>query len=321
MKRFLAAAVVASLAPWGIAQAQGYPSRPIQLVIPFPPGGATDIVGRLVGRKLSERLGQPVVIENRAGAGTVIGAGYVAKAPADGYTLLVSSGSTFTINPAINSKLPYDPIASFEPIGMVTRVPLVVLAHADVPVQDLKQLIASAQRTPGKFVYGSFGNGTTAHFTGELLWNAAGIKLAHVAYRGSAPAMNDLLAGQIPLTVDTVTAALPHLKAAKIKAIAVTGAKRSTQLPQVPTAAESGFAGFASESWLAIVAPRGVPAEAKARLQKALADTMKDTEVREKLIAGGLEPAYEPGEAVTALIESELPRMRAIAARANIRAD
>lgn len=317
---FLAAALVL-LAPWASVHAQGYPAKPIQLVIPFPPGGATDIVGRLVGKKLGERLGQPVVIENRAGAGTIIGAGFVAKAPADGYTLLISSGSTFTVNPALNSKLPYDPIKSFEPIGQVARVPLLVLAHPDVPPNDLKQLIAAVQRTPDKYVYGSFGNGTTAHFTGELLWSAAGIKLQHVAYKGSAPAMNDLLAGQIPFTVDTVAAALPHLKAGKVKAIAATGASRATQLPKVPTVSESGFPGFSADSWLAVAAPKGLPADVRAKLQKALADTMKDAEVRDKLIASGLEPAYEPAAAVAARIEDELPRMRAIALRANIRAE
>jgi tripartite-type tricarboxylate transporter receptor subunit TctC len=319
--RFFLALVLASLAPWAGAQAQGYPSKPIQLVIPFPPGGATDIVGRLVGTKLGERLGQPVVIENRPGAGTVIGASFVAKAPADGYTLLASSGSTFTVNPAIHPKLPYDPVKSFEPIGLVSRVPLIVLANSAVPIKDLKQLIAAVQREPGKYVYGSFGNGTTAHFTGELLWNAAGVKLQHIAYKGSAPAMTDLLGGQIPFTIDTVTAALPHLKSGKLKAIAVTGAKRAMQLPDVPTVAESGLAGFASESWLAIAAPRGLPADVRTKLQQALAETMTDKEVRDKLVENGLEVAHEPAAAVAARIEDELPRMRAIAERANIRAD
>lgn len=317
---FLATAV-ALLAPWAVVHAQGYPSRPIRLVVPFPPGGATDIVGRLVGKKLGERLNQAVVIENRPGAGTVIGAALVAKAPADGYTLLISSGSTFTVNPAINPKLPYDPIKSFEPGGLVARVPLLLLARADVPVGDFKQLVAAVQRSPDKYVYGSFGNGTTAHFTGEQLWNAAGIKLQHVAYKGSAPAMSDLLAGQIPFTIDTVAAALPHLKSGKIKAIASTGVSRAPQLPQVPTVAESGLPGFSSDSWLAVAAPRGLPADVKAKLQQALADTMKDVELRDKLIANGLVPAYEPAAAVAARIEDELPRMRAIALRSNIRAD
>jgi tripartite-type tricarboxylate transporter receptor subunit TctC len=289
------------------------------LVIPFPPGGATDIVGRLVGKKLGERLGQPVVIENKGGAGTIVGATYVANAAADGYTLLISSGSTFTVNPALNAKLPYDPVKSFEPLGMVARVPLILIANRDVPVNNLKQLIASAHSAPEKYVYGSFGAGTTAHFAGELMWNAAGIKLMHIPYKGSAPAMTDLIGGQIPFTVDTVAASLPQLKTGKIKAIAVTGATRATQLPDVPTVAESGFPGFSADSWLALVAPRGLAGEAKAKLQKALADTMMDTEIRDKLIANGLQPAYETAAAVAARIDDERPRMRAVAQRANIR--
>lgn len=305
----------------GLALAEGYPAKPIQLIVPFPPGGAVDIVGRTISKKLGDRLGQPIVIENKAGAGTVVGAAFVANAPADGYTLLISSGSTFTVNPALNAKLPYDPVKSYEPIGMVARVPLILLANREVPVGNLKQLIGAVQRAPDKFSYGSFGNGTTGHFAAELTWSAAGIKVMHVPYRGSAPAMSDLMGGQIPFTIDTVAAALPQLKAGKIKAIAVTGATRATQLPDVPTVAESGFPGFSADSWLAVVAPRGLPAEAKAKLHKALADTLADAEIRSKLIAAGLEPAYAPGNAVLAQVEDELPRMRAIAQRAQIRAD
>ncbi len=303
------------------AHAEGYPARPVQLVVPFPPGGAVDIVGRLIGKPLGDALGQPVVVENKAGAGTIVGAAFVANAPADGYTLLISSGSTFTGNPALNPRLPYDPVRSYEPIGMVARVPLVLLAHRDVPARNLAEVIAAVKRTPDKFSYGSFGNGTTGHFAGELLWAATGIRPMHVPYRGSAPAMADLMGGQIPFTVDTVAAALPQLKAGKIKAIAVMGATRATQLPDVPTVAESGFPGFAADSWLAVVAPRGLPADARARLQKALGEAMAAPEVRSKLIASGLEPAYEPADAVQSHIEDELPRMRAIAQRANIRAE
>ncbi|ADX48271.1 hypothetical protein Acav_4388 [Paracidovorax avenae ATCC 19860] len=312
---------IAASGPVPAAHAEGYPARPVQLVVPFPPGGAVDIVGRLIGKPLGDALGQPVVVENKAGAGTIVGAGFVANAPADGYTLLISSGSTFTGNPALNPRLPYDPLRSYEPIGMVARVPLVLLAHRDVPARNLAEVIAAVKRTPDKFSYGSFGNGTTGHFAGELLWAATGIRPMHVPYRGSAPAMADLMGGQIPFTIDTVAAALPQLKAGKIKAIAVMGATRATQLPGVPTVAESGFAGFAADSWLAVVAPRGLPAEARTRLQKALAEAMAAPEVRSKLTASGLEPAYEPADAVQSRIEEELPRMRAIAQRANIRAE
>jgi tripartite-type tricarboxylate transporter receptor subunit TctC len=200
-------------------------------------------------------------------------------------------------------------------------VPLILLANRDVPIGNLKQLITAVNDTPGKYVYGSFGSGTTGHFAAELMWSAIGIKLMHVPYKGSAPAMGDLIGGQIPFTIDTVAAALPQLKSGRIKAIAVTGATRATQLPEVPTVAESGFAGFSADSWLAVVAPRGLPADVRARLHKALADTMADPEIRSKLVASGLEHAYEPADAVTALIEDELPRMRAVAQRANIRAE
>lgn len=303
------------------AHAQGYPARPVQLVVPFPPGGAVDIVGRLVAKKLGDGLGQPVVVENKAGAGTVVGASFVANAPADGYTLLISSGSTFTINPAIQAKLPYDPAKSFEPLGMVARVPLLLLAHRDVPIDNLQQLVSAVRAAPGKYVYGSFGSGTTGHFAGELMWSALGIQLMHVPYRGSAPAMSDLMGGQIPFTVDTVAAALPQLKTGKIKAIAATGATRATQLPNVPTVAESGTPGFAADSWLAVVAPRGLPPDVNARLQKALADTMADPDIRARLVASGLEPAHAPGAAVAERIEEELPRMRGIAQRAHILAE
>ena len=309
------------LAPWQGAAAQAYPTKPVTLVIPFPPGGATDIVGRLVGKKLGDKLGQPVVIDNRAGAGTIVGASFVGGAPPDGYTLLISSGSTFTANPALHTKLAYDPVKSFEMIGGVARVSLVLLATRDLPINDLKQLIAAAHQSPDKYFYGSFGSGTTSHFAGELLWNAVGVKVQHVPYKGSAPAMTDLIAGQIPLSVDTVAAALPQLKASKIKAIAVTGSTRAPQLPSVPTVAESGFPGFSADSWLALAAPRGLPAEVRGKLQKALAEVMSDTEVRDKLLESGLQAAYEPAAAVAARIDDELPRMRAIAQRANIKAE
>lgn len=313
--------VLAGLMPWHAARAQAYPAKPVQLVIPFPPGGATDIVGRLVGKKLGDRLGQSVVIENKAGAGTVIGAAYVANAPADGYTLLISSGSTFTINPALRASLPYDPIKSFEPIGGIARVPLILIANRTVVINDLAQLSAAARAAPDKYAYGSFGNGTTGHFAAEQLWQTMNIKLTHVPYKGSAPAMADLMGGQIPFAIDTVASALPQLQAGKIKAIAVTGTTRSSQLPSVPTVAEQGFAGFSADSWLAVVAPRGLAGGVRARLQQALAEVMADPEVTSKLISSGLQPAYEPAAAVGARIDGELPRMRATAARAKIQSD
>ncbi|KJK24347.1 ABC transporter substrate-binding protein [Burkholderiaceae bacterium 16] len=305
----------------GGALAQAYPTHPIQMVIPFPPGGATDVIGRLLAKKLGDRLGQTVVIDNRPGAGTIVGAGLVAKAAPDGYTLLVSSGTTFTVNPAIHPKLPYDPLKSFEPIGLTGRTGLILLANRDVPVNNLKQLAAAVKAAPGKYSYGSFGTGTTAQFAGEMLLNDLGIKMLHVPYRGSSPAMTDLIGGQIPFSVDTVSAAVPQIRAGKVKAIAVTTAKRSSLLPDVPTVAESGYPATDMDTWLAVVAPRGLPPEVKARLEKALAETMADPDTRKKLLDNGFEPSYGTAADVTALITRELPRMRAIAQRANIQAD
>lgn len=317
----VAIATTALAAPLSTAWAEtAYPSRPITLVIPFPAGGSTDVVGRLIGKTLGDKLGQPVTIDNRAGAGTIIGATYAAKAAPDGYTLLISSGTTFTVNPAIQAKLPYDPVKSFEPLGLIARTGLILLASKDVPASTPKEFVALVKAAPDKYSYASFGTGTTSQFTGELILRATGTKMVHVPYKGSAPAMTDLMGGQVPFSVDTVTAAIPQLKTGKIKAIAVSTAKRSPMLPNVPTFAESGY-DVDADTWIAIVAPRGLPSAVKAKLEKALADTVAMPEVREKLTAAGLEPSYQSGAAVATLIERELPLMRSIAARANIQAD
>jgi tripartite-type tricarboxylate transporter receptor subunit TctC len=300
----------------------GYPTRPVTLVVPFPPGGATDVGGRVIAQALGKELGQSVIVENRAGAGTVIGAAYVARATPDGYTLLITSGTTFTINPAVRRELPYDPLNSFEPVGIVARTGLILLANPQVPVSDLKSFLAYVKDpahagTP----YGSFGSGTTANFVGEAFASAAGIKLTHVAYKGSAPAMADLIGGQIPFSVDTVAAALPQLKNDKVKAIAVSSPQRSAFLPDVPTFAESGYPQVAMDTWLMIAAPRGLPAEVQARLGKALADVVANPDVRKSLLAQGFEPGFEDARQGEALIRKELPQMREIAQRANIKAD
>ncbi|PLC04281.1 ABC transporter substrate-binding protein [Variovorax sp. RO1] len=327
MKRLFALAGIALASCLGLASLTAsaaepvFPSRPVTLVIPFPPGGATDVNGRIIGQRLSKELGQPVVIENRAGAGTIIGASYVSKAVPDGYTLLVSSGTTFTVNPAIRPNLPYDPVKSFEPIGIAGRLALILLANSEVPVKTVKQFVDYVKASPGKYSYASYGTGTTSHFAGESILHAAGLKMTHVPYKGSAPAMTDLMGGQVAFSVDTVSAAIPQLKSGKIKAIAVTTAKRSTLLPDVPSLAESGYPDIDMDSWLILAAPKGLPPEAKARLEKALAATMADPDTRARLSAQGLEPVYSNAAAASELITRELPVMRAVATRANITAD
>jgi tripartite-type tricarboxylate transporter receptor subunit TctC len=318
--RSIAVACVAVL-PFAVANAQGFPTKPVTLVVPFPPGGATDMIARQLGQAMGEHLGQPVIVENKPGAGTLIGAGAVARAKPDGYTLLVSSGTTFTVNPAVYKKLPYDPVKDFEPIGVIARSPMVLLAHPSVPVNSFKELAAAAKAAPGKYAYGSYGSGTTAHFAGERMQHAGDFEMRHVPYKGSSPAMNDLIGGHVPFTVDTLAAALPQLKSGKVKAIAVTTAERSSMAPQVPSVAESGYSGIDADTWLAVVGPQGLPAPVKAKLEKALAETLESKEFRSKLVASGFEPAYADSKELSRMIADELPRMKEIAQRAKIRLD
>lgn len=317
----LFSAAVGLALPFAALAQSAWPAKPITLVIPFPPGGSADVIGRLVGQRMSDELGQPVIIDNRPGAGTAIAAGLVAKAPADGYTLFLGSGSTFTANPAIRSNLPYDTLKSFDPIAIVARIPLIVLANKDVPVNNVKEFVAAIKAAPDKYAYASFGAGTTSHFTGEIVLHAVGAKLMHVPYKGSAPAMTDLIGGQVPFSVDTVTAAIPQLKAGKVKAIAVTTAKRSSQLPDVPTFAEAGYKDIDADTWIMLVAPKGTPAPVRERLEKALAKIIGTPAAKSALQAQGAEPAFAGAAASLAQIESELPLMRAVAQRADIKAD
>jgi len=316
----LAAALLLSLA-LALPAAAAYPEKPVTLIVPFPPGGATDVLGRILAKGLGQRLQQTVVVDNRAGAGTAIGAAALAQAAPDGQTLLFSSNTTFTINPAIKTSLPYDPQKQFESIGIVGSAPLVLLAQPSLPASTVKELVALARQKPGALAYASFGSGTSSHFGGEMFKLTAGIDLLHVPYKGSAPAMQDLIGGQVQLSVDTVIAAKPQLQAGKVKAIAVMAARRLVSLPQVPTVAESGYPGFALEPWTAIVAPRGLPAAVQAVLVKALADTMADPAVRAALEKAGLDIAYEPPAAYDARLAKELPLMRAYVHKAKITPD
>lgn len=298
-----------------------FPDRPVTLVAPFPPGGAADTLGRIVARGLSQRLHQPVVVDNKAGAGTAVGAGFVAQAAPNGYTLLITSNTTFTVNPAIKAKLPYDPVKSFESIGMLGNLPLVLLAHPSVPVNSIKDVVALSRAQPGKLSYASFGAGTTSHFAGEMFKVMAGIDILHVPYRGSAPAMTDLIGGQVQLSFDTNLAALPQVRAGKVKALAVTSAQRSRTMPSVPTIAESGYPGYEMVSWITIVGPRGLPPDVSKTLSKALADTLADAAIRAELEKAGLDIAHEPGGAFDARVGRELPLLRAYVHKARIPID
>jgi tripartite-type tricarboxylate transporter receptor subunit TctC len=318
---FKAVLVAAGTARLGMRAAAEYPERPVQLISPFPAGGAADVLARYLGKELEAQLGKPVIILNKPGAGTIIGAQAAATAPADGYTLFLSSNSTFSANPAVYAKLPYNPATDFEPIGMVATLSLAILTRADSPLKDLGDLVTAAKANPKKYLFATFGNATVPHFAAEMFKEAAGIEMAHVPYRGSAPAMTDLLGGQIPLSFDTVVAALPQIQTGTIKALAVTTAQRSSLLPDVPTIAESGYPGFDMGSWAALVGPKGLPADVKARLAKALKTVMAMPAVQEKLKTMGFEPTYHPIDDWTGYVNKDIGRMREIAMRAQIKVD
>lgn len=316
--RWLIATAVLACAQAAFA---AFPDKPVTLVVPYPPGGATDTLARIMAKGMGQHLKQTVIVENKAGAGTAIGAGAVAQAPADGYTLLISSNTTFTINPGLKSRLPYDPLKSFEAIGILGTSPLVLLANPSVPARAVAELVALAKAQPGKLAYGSFGNGTTSHFAGEMFKVVAGVQITHVPYKGSAPAMQDLIGGQVQLTFDTNVAAIPMIQAGRVKAIAVTSLKPSPSLPGVPSIAESGYAGFEMVPWITIVAPRGLPSDVQATLNKAFVQTLADPAVKGDLIKAGVDVAYEPPSAYDTRVTKELPLIRAYVHKAGLTPD
>ncbi|CAQ72657.1 conserved hypothetical protein, UPF0065 [Cupriavidus taiwanensis LMG 19424] len=322
-KLFLAcaAALAAALTTAPAVQAQTWPERPLRLVVPFAAGGATDVLGRLLAVGLGEKLGQSVVVENKPGASTVIGATQVAKAAPDGYTLLLAASTTLTLNPAIRQSLGYDPIKSFTPLGLIADMSLVLVANPDTQIASLKDLVTQAKANPDKFSYGSFGAGSSVHFGAEMLKAATGIRMVHVPFNGSAPSLTALAGGQVPVVVDTVVATLPLIKGGKIRPVAVLSPQRLPALPQVPTVAESGYPGFQMGTWFALMAPAGLPAPVQQKLEKALADVANAPATKARMVELALTPAYGNGAAVKARVEKELPEMRAVAARANIRAE
>lgn len=277
------------LAPMAAA-AEAYPDRPIRLVVPFPAGGPTDIVARPLAQDLSARLKQSVVVENKGGAGGSIGADLVAKSPADGYTLLVGTVGTQAINAALYKKLPYDPAIDFTPLGVVAAAPVAIVVNAKSPYVTLSDLVAAAKAKPAILSFGSAGNGTPGHLTGEMFSSAAGIKFAHVPYRGSAPAVGDLLGQQIELMFDPVQSVLPHIQSGKLRALAVSGSQRSPVLPQVPTVTESGYKQFEAEAWWAVYGPANLPAKIAGQLSKHIAEIVGAATFRERLSSLGVTP-------------------------------
>lgn len=317
----LAMAALGLLAGTGAALAGPYPERPVTVVAPYPAGGAADVLTRLLSKKLEEQLGQPVIVENRPGAGTAIGATYVANAKPDGYTLLLSSNSTFTLNPALYPKLTYDAATAYESLGQVGSVALSLVVHPSVRATSVQQLVADIKAAPDRFVYGSFGNGTSSNFAGAMFNSAAGVNMTHVPYKGSAPLMTDLIGGQIPISFDTVVAAAPQVRSGKVRVLAVAASRRSSLMPDVPTMAEVGLPDVDMNAWVALVAPKGLPADVRARLDKAVSTMMALDDTQEQMRKAGFEPRYTPVPDWAGLVRRDIARMKAIAEKAHIKAD
>jgi len=318
MLRFLIALLVLGAQA---AFAQGYPTKPIHLIVPFPPGGPTDIVGRLVGQKLAAGLGQPVIVENRPGAGGTVGSTAAAKVPADGYTLLYGSTSTLAIAPALYRDLAYDPRSAFAPISLVSRGAIVAAVNAELPAHTLQEFIALAKQSPGKLSYASAGSGTPPHLAAELFKSIAGVDLLHVPYKGGAPAINDLVGGQVQAIFEGQVVLLPHIKSGRVRALAITGMKRDPLLPDVPTFAEAGLPRYDAYFWSGLVAPAGTPAEVIAKLNSVLVLALNVPDARDALLRQGLEPAGTTPQQFAAFIASEVERWGQVAKASGAKLD
>jgi tripartite-type tricarboxylate transporter receptor subunit TctC len=300
----------------------GYPSKPVRFIVPSSPGGGTDIIARSLAQKLSEALGQQVVVDNRPGAGQMIGIELAARAPADGHTILMAA-STLAINPVMFKTVPYDPVRDFVPITQAASLPNVVVVHPSVPVASLRDLLALAKQRPGQIAFASAGIGTSPHMSVELLKSMAGIDLVHVPYKGTAPGVVDLLAGQVSVMAPNVLTALPYIKSGRLRALAVTSAKRSDALPEVPTVAEagaeSGLSGYESVQWYGVLAPAGTPVEIVNRLNAEIVRALSAGDVRERLAADGAEPVGSTPAQFAAFIRAEIEKWARVAKAAGIK--
>jgi tripartite-type tricarboxylate transporter receptor subunit TctC len=306
IRHWLAAAAAALLAPCALAQS--YPTKQVRMIVGFPPGGGTDVVARVIAQKLTEWWGQPVTVENRAGATGTIGADVVAKSAADGYTLIMGHVNSHAIAPNLLAKMPYDPIKDFAAVAYVGYVPNVLAVHPSVNVKSVKELVALAKSQPGKMNYASSGNGSTQHLAGELFKQLTGTSIVHVPYKGSGDAIKDLLAGTVAMNFDTMPPVLPHIQAGKLRGLAISTPKRLAQLPDVPTFLEEGITGFDVANWYGVMAPAGTPRELVQRLNADLNKAMQVPEVRTRLEAVGTQLREQSAADFDAYMKSEVSK-------------
>lgn len=316
----LGGAAAASAAPRAFAQsdASRFPSRQIRFIVPFPPGGGNDILARNLGPKLAEQLGQPVVIDNRPGAGGNLGTDLAAKAPADGYTIVIASNQ-ITINPGLGQKLPFDIERDFAPVALVASVPMLLVVHPSLPHRTTAEFMAGAKGQPGRYNHGTPGTGTPQHLAFEVFNKMAGIDVAHIPYKGTSPALADLLGGQIQAAFATLASVAPHVRSGKLRALAVSTAQRSPLMPEVPTVAESGIAGYEVPLWYSVLAPAGTPLEVVARLSAEIRRALDAPDTREKMASQGFETTYLNPAEMQSRIRSDLSRWQRIARETGIR--
>lgn len=316
MRRAACALVLAVVA--GPVWAQDFPSRPLKLVVPYAPGGGADSVARIVAKKVSENIGQPIVIENKGGAGSIVGTDLVAKAEPDGYTLLLGQSGPISINPAVYKSLPYDPVKDFAPITMTTAYPYILVVNAESPAKNLQEFVALAKSKPGGLNYGSTGVGAANHLVAELFASKAGLKMTHVPYRGTALAVGDLVSGTLNVVFGDPISVLPHIKSGKLRALAVTSLERSPVAPEVPTVAESGYPGFEALAWHGILAPAKTPPAVVNKLNAEIVKALADPATRELLEKQAMQTVGNSPEAFAAFIQKDIATWKAVAAAANV---
>jgi tripartite-type tricarboxylate transporter receptor subunit TctC len=302
------------------AAAQAYPAKPIRFIVPFPPGGSADILARAIGQKAGEGLGQSLVIENRPGAGTAIGAEALAKSAPDGYAIMIGTVSSHAIGPALNPKLPFDPVRDFAPVSLVASIPFAMIVHPSVPAKTVAEFVVLARAKPGTLNYSSAGSGTSNHLAGELLRSMTGIEIVHIPYKGSAPALNDLVSGQVSMMFDLVLTAAPHVKSGAVRGLAVTSAQRSSVLPDLPTVAES-IPGYEVSAWFGIFAPAGVPQPVVQRLNAEFVKALQQPDLRQRLASQGAEPLTSTPDEFAAYLRAEIDKWARVVKAAGMKAD
>ena len=305
----------------GVTPAQTWPAKPVRLIVPFPPGGGNDVIARAVAQKLGERLGQSVVVENRAGANGIAGLQALLQAAPDGHTIAVGAAGPLAVNPSLYDKLPYEPLKDFAAITNMVNFPLLLVTHPSVAAKNTRDLVALAKAQPGKLHYSSPGSGNSGHLAGELFNTMAGVKTVHVPYKGQGPALTDLIAGQVQMLYSSIPSVLPHVRQGQLNAIAVGSARRIPSLPDIPTIAESGVPGYEAYSWVGMIAPAATPKAVIARLNREIVDILKERDVAEKLNGQGALPVGDSPEQFAAYIKAEIDKWGAVVRASNIKVD